>query len=55
MFQIGMNSNSLGWAMRSYPGRVLPHPEHLGLLLALGMTLAMMRIESPVPLKLTEW
>ena len=53
--QIGMNSNSWGCCMRSYPGRSLPQPEHLGLLLALGMTLAMMRIEAPVPLKLTEW
>jgi hypothetical protein len=52
---MGMNSNSLSWGMRSYPGRGLQHPEHLGLLLALGMTLAMMRIESPVPLTLTEW
>jgi len=41
--------------MRSYPGRGLAQPEHLGLLLALGMTTAMIRIESPVPLNLTEW
>jgi hypothetical protein len=44
MFQMGMNSNFLGWDMRWYPERCLPHPEHLGLLFALGMTLAMMRI-----------
>jgi len=28
---------------------------HLGLRLVLGMTSAIMRLESPVPLKLTEW
>jgi len=44
MFQMGMNSNFLGWDMRWYPERCLPHPEHLGLLFALRMTLAMMRI-----------
>jgi hypothetical protein len=33
MFQTGMNSNSRGWGMRSYPGRGFPQPEHLGLAL----------------------
>ena len=55
MFQIGMNLSSRGCSIRSYPARGLAQPEHLGLLLALGMTSAMTRIESPVSLNLTEW
>jgi hypothetical protein len=55
MFQTGMNSNSRGWGMLSYPGRGFPQPEHRGLLLALGMISAMIRALSPVPHILTEW
>ena len=55
VLQIGMNSNSCGQGMRSYPGRGFQQPEQMGLLLALGTTSAMMRALSPVPLILTEW
>jgi hypothetical protein len=55
MFQTGMNSNSRGADARSYPGRGFPQPEHLGLLLALGMMRAMIRDWLSFPLNLTEW
>jgi hypothetical protein len=41
--------------MRSYPGRGFPQPEHLGLLLDLGMIRAMMRGLPPFVLNLTDW
>jgi len=55
MFQMGMNSNSLGLGMRSYPGRGFPQPEHLGRVLALGTISAMIRALSPFPVILTDW
>jgi hypothetical protein len=55
MFQTGMNSNSRGEGMRSYPGRRFAHPEQMGLELALGTIPTMIWVLPDRVIDLTEW
>ena len=55
MFQTGMNSNSRGEGMRSYPGLRFPQPEQMGLELALGTTATMISGLPPRVIDVTDW